>query len=72
MLWPVSHSQGTINQGAFAAIGIFGQAIYINPKENVVIVVWGAQPKPTGKATIADDDFFAAVCEALRGEGMAH
>jgi CubicO group peptidase (beta-lactamase class C family) len=34
--------------GAFRAYGIFGQSIYINPSEQVVIVVWSAQPKPTG------------------------
>jgi hypothetical protein len=32
----------------------------------VVIVVWGALPKPSGKETIADEDFFAAATEALR------
>jgi CubicO group peptidase (beta-lactamase class C family) len=68
MLWPVPNSVGTINEGAFAASGIFGQKIYINPKENVVIVVWGAPPKPTGKATIAENDFFAAASEALRAQ----
>src|ERR1700722_4965662 len=42
MLWPVPNSVGTINEGAFAASGIFGQKIYINPRENVVIVACGA------------------------------
>jgi CubicO group peptidase (beta-lactamase class C family) len=66
MLWPVPNSVGTISEGAFSASGIFGQKIYINPKENVVIVVWGALPKPTGKATIAENGFFAATSQALR------
>jgi len=65
MLWPIANSAGTINEGAFQAFGIFGQHIYVNPRENVVIVVWSAQPKPTGKATIDDDDFFAAASRAL-------
>jgi CubicO group peptidase (beta-lactamase class C family) len=34
------------SSGAFAAIGIFGQYIYINPPEHLVIVVLSAQPKP--------------------------
>jgi CubicO group peptidase (beta-lactamase class C family) len=68
MLWPVPNSVGTISEGAFAASGIFGQKIYINPKENVVIVVWGALPKPTGKATIGENDFFAAASQALRDQ----
>lgn len=66
MLWPIPNADGTISEGAFEARGIFGQHIYMNPKENVVIVVWGALPKPTGKATIQDNDFFAAVSQAVR------
>ena len=65
MLWPIPNSIGTINEGAFEARGIFGQHIYINSRENVVIVVWSALPKPTGKATIGDNDFFAATSQAL-------
>jgi hypothetical protein len=37
----------------------------VNPKENVVIVVWGAQQKPTGSAVVSDTDFFAGVLQAL-------
>jgi CubicO group peptidase (beta-lactamase class C family) len=65
MLWPIPNSAGTISEGAFEARGIFGQHIYINPRENVVIVVWSALPKPTGKATIGDNDFFAATSRVL-------
>jgi CubicO group peptidase (beta-lactamase class C family) len=66
MLWPFSASSGAANQGAFQALGIYGQHIYVNPRERVVIVVWGALPKPTGKEVIADEDFFAAATAALR------
>jgi len=65
-IWPFSASPGSINQGAFRAWGIFGQHIYVNPRERVVIVVWSALPKPTGKEIISDGDFFAAVAAALR------
>ena len=65
LLWPIPDSAGTINEGAFEARGIFGQHVYMNPKERVVIAVWSALPKPTGMATIADNDFFAAVCHAV-------
>ena len=68
MLWPIPNAAGTINEGAFEARGIFGQHIFINPRENVVIAVWSALPKPTGKATIIDNDFFAATSQALRGQ----
>jgi CubicO group peptidase (beta-lactamase class C family) len=66
MIWPFSASPGSPNQGAFQALGIYGQHIYVNPKERVVIVVWSALPKPTGKEVIADEDFFAAATAALR------
>ncbi|MEJ2088835.1 MAG: serine hydrolase, partial [Gammaproteobacteria bacterium] len=66
LLWPVPDSTGTIHEGAYAAIGIFGQYIYVNPGERVVIVVWSARPKPAAGTVIPDDAFFAAVCEALR------
>lgn len=45
--------------------GIFGQSIYINPKEKVVIAVWSAQLKPTGAAVIKNTDFYDAVVAAL-------
>jgi CubicO group peptidase (beta-lactamase class C family) len=51
--------------GAFEAIGIFGQHMYINRRANLVIVVLSAQPKPTGSTLVEDDAFFAAVTAAL-------
>ena len=66
MLWPIPGSENTVHDGAFEARGIFGQKIYVNPGENVVIALWSARPKPLGKTTVADRDFFAAVCNALR------
>jgi CubicO group peptidase (beta-lactamase class C family) len=66
MIWPFAANPGTPNQGAFQALGIYGQHIYVNPREKVVIVVWGALPKPTGKEVIADEDFFAAATAVLR------
>jgi CubicO group peptidase (beta-lactamase class C family) len=66
MIWPFSAKSASVNQGAFQALGIYGQHIYVNPKERVVIVVWSALPKPTGTEVIADEDFFAAATAALR------
>ena len=66
LTWPFSVSSGSTNRGAFQALGIYGQHIYVNPKERVVIVVWSALPKPTGKEVIPDADFFAAAVAALR------
>jgi CubicO group peptidase (beta-lactamase class C family) len=71
MIWPLgtpvnSSSDGSSSDGAFKAQGIYGQHIYVNPRERVVIVVWGALPKPTGMEPIADKDFFVAATAALR------
>ncbi len=45
MIWPIDAAPGSINYEAFEAVGIYGQYIYVNPRERVVIAVWGAQPK---------------------------
>jgi CubicO group peptidase (beta-lactamase class C family) len=66
MWWPLGAPAGTPNEGAFTARGIFGQYVYVNPKEHVVIAMWGARSKPTGMPPIVDADFFAAVVSALR------
>jgi hypothetical protein len=64
-MWWIPDSSDPVHEGAFLAIGIFGQSIYINPAKHVVIVVWSARPKPTGATTINDEDFYAAVVNAL-------
>jgi len=66
MVWPLVTEPGSIHDGAFSAVGIHGQTIYMNPAEDVVIVVLSARSKPTGMAVIDDDDFFAALTETLR------
>lgn len=66
MWWPLDAPANSLNEGAYQARGIFGQAIYVNPKEKVVIAVWGALPKPTGSAPIKDVDFYEAVVKAVR------
>jgi CubicO group peptidase (beta-lactamase class C family) len=66
MWWSFGSSSAPIHQGAFMALGIFGQFIYINPRHNTVIVVWSARPKPTGSTVIADQDFFAVTVTALQ------
>ncbi|MEO5816032.1 MAG: serine hydrolase [Gemmatimonadaceae bacterium] len=66
MWWPAEAAPNTINDGAFSAVGIFGQAIYINPRERVVIVLWSAHTKPTDGEVVDSDAFFGAVSLALR------
>ncbi|WP_313135506.1 serine hydrolase domain-containing protein [Paracoccus jeotgali] len=64
MWWP-GWTEASIADKAFAAIGIEGQNIYINPTQNVVIATHMAQPKPEGKEPIDPMVFFDAVVAAL-------
>lgn len=52
-------------EGAFMAIGIHGQYVYLNPAANIVIVAWGARPHPTQGQVIDDWSFCDAVTAAL-------
>jgi CubicO group peptidase (beta-lactamase class C family) len=63
--WPIPAGD-PIHQGAFQAIGIFGQHMYINPAEKLAIVVLSARPKPDSSSyPVSDTAFFAAVAKAL-------
>lgn len=64
-MWWTGWTEPAIADGAYAAIGIHGQNIYINPAKDVVIVTFGAQSKPTGKEPIDPLVFFDAVAAAL-------
>lgn len=70
-LWWTANSREGLADGAYTAIGIHGQFLYINPRNGVVIVVWGAQPKPVGSARINDQAFFAAVTAQLAAKSVA-
>jgi len=63
--WTYPNGDG-VHDGAFQALGIFGQHLYINRKEKVVIVVLSARPKPMGSTVVDDSAFFGAVVKALR------
>lgn len=65
MFWPVANADGTYRDGAYAAIGIFGQYVYVNPVKSLVVAMWGAQSKPVDTWVIDDYDFFAALSERL-------
>ncbi len=58
MLWPLDH-------GAYAAIGIFGQFVVVDPAHNMVVAMWGAQPKPVGKEAVNEYAFFNALAKAV-------
>jgi CubicO group peptidase (beta-lactamase class C family) len=64
--WPLPKGD-PIHAGAFQAIGIFGQHMYINQREKLVIIALSARPKPdAAKSPVPDDAFFAAVARALQ------
>jgi CubicO group peptidase (beta-lactamase class C family) len=65
-LWWPGPTPAARRDGAYAALGIYGQALYINPAARVVIVVWAAQPTPTGGDVVNDWLFFEGVVAALR------
>jgi CubicO group peptidase (beta-lactamase class C family) len=54
------------DNGTYEAVGIFGQAIFIDPKEDIVIVTSSAWPEADADRFYAiRDAFFAAVTRAL-------
>jgi CubicO group peptidase (beta-lactamase class C family) len=63
--WPVPKGD-PVHEGAFEAIGIFGQHMYVNRREKLVVVILSARPKPTGSTVVEDDAFFAAVVQGLK------
>jgi CubicO group peptidase (beta-lactamase class C family) len=64
--WPIPAGD-PVHRGAFQARGIFGQHMYINPRQRVVIVVLSARPKPDAALSPLEDvPFFAAVVKALQ------
>ena len=63
--WPATTTAGK-QDSAFAAQGIHGQWVHINPAARVVIVAWGAQVHPTADGPINDEVVFDAIVRALR------
>ncbi|CAM3276576.1 serine hydrolase [Paracoccus nototheniae] len=64
MWWP-GWTEPSIADGAYAAIGIQGQNIYINPARGVVIATHMAQPKPLGREPVDPLVVFDAIAAAL-------
>ncbi len=65
-LWWPSTTEAGRRDGAFAAQGIHGQWVYVNPAARVVIAVWGAQVHPTADGPVNDEAVFDAIVAALR------
>ncbi len=55
------------HDGAFTGQGIFGQFLYVNPREDLVIVLWGCWPDPwIVEAEWATYRFLSRCVEAVR------
>jgi CubicO group peptidase (beta-lactamase class C family) len=59
MLWPL-HGR------SYSAIGIFGQFVFVDPDTNLVVAMWGAQPKPVDRYSVDEYEFFHALSEYFR------
>jgi CubicO group peptidase (beta-lactamase class C family) len=67
-MWWIPPQAVPMHVGAFEAVGIFGQCMYINPREHLAIVVLSARPKPVDESRdelVDDAAFFSAVATAL-------
>jgi CubicO group peptidase (beta-lactamase class C family) len=67
MWWPLPDAAGPMHRGAFRAIGIFGQQLYIHPVGRVVITQFSALPQAIGAWSILPEDCYGAMLQALRG-----
>ena len=65
-MWWTASTKGSLQDHAYAATGMLGQYIYVDPAANVVIVALAAQPKPNRKDAINPMVFFDAVVDTLR------
>ncbi|MET0905472.1 MAG: serine hydrolase [Tardiphaga sp.] len=67
MWWIVPGADGSLDDGAFTARGIFGQLMYINPRQRVLCVVLGARAKPPTmiNPAVSDNAFFNALVSAV-------
>lgn len=59
MLWP-------LHGNSYAAVGIFGQVVFVDPDLKLVVAMWGAQPKPLGKEGVDEYVFLEALSKHLR------
>lgn len=56
MLWPL-HGR------SYAAEGIFGQYVFVDPDKDLVVAMWSAQPKPLNRAGLNEYVFLQALSD---------
>jgi CubicO group peptidase (beta-lactamase class C family) len=54
MIWP-------LHDNSYAAIGIFGQFVFVDPDRDLVVAMWSAQPKPVGRHSVDEYVFLEAL-----------
>jgi CubicO group peptidase (beta-lactamase class C family) len=54
MLWP-------LHGNSYAAIGIFGQFVFVDPDRDLVVAMWSAQPKPVDRHGVDEYAFLEAL-----------
>lgn len=59
MLWP-------LHGNSYAAEGIFGQYVFVDPDTRLVVVMLSAQAKPLGRAGIDEHAFLQALSAHYR------
>jgi CubicO group peptidase (beta-lactamase class C family) len=59
MFWPL-HGE------SFAAIGIFGQFVFVDPESKLVVAMWSAQPKPVDRHGVDEYAFLEALSRYFR------
>jgi CubicO group peptidase (beta-lactamase class C family) len=67
--WWTGHGMGAVHQDAYLAAGIFGQFLYIHPREQVVVVHLSAAPEPTPPKPFG---LFGAIVTALTPAARCH
>ena len=69
--WWLPQSAHPRHIGAFIGMGIFGQRLYLHPKQELAIVVLSARSKPSDSHVIPDEDFFGGSADDLRAARAA-
>jgi CubicO group peptidase (beta-lactamase class C family) len=70
--WPVPPLPGGVNNGGFAANGAYGQVIFVNPAEQVVIAIQSAWRQPQDSdAAVENVAMIRAAVRALRTDPVS-
>lgn len=63
MLWP-------LHGNSYAAIGIFGQFVFVDPDRQLVVAMWSAQQKPIDSQGVDEDLFLEALSNYFAADSV--